>query len=119
MIRYVLLGALALTACQRGPLVAIRDPNVYVNELDYNNMVQFQAVQHLHFWLKVKCQCSEGSWTGPYAEACDKTAKHILVVEARQEYHTHLAEYNGNLREDRPDPEPPPIPESHTLCPEG
>lgn len=119
MRRYALLAFLTMAACQRGPLVSIRDPNVYANELDYNNMVQSQAVQYLQFWLKVNCKCSDGEWTGPYADACDKTAKHILVVETRQGYHTHLAEYNGNLREDRPDLEPPSVPESHTLCPEG
>jgi len=108
----------SLPACKK-PIAAIRNPDVYANEIDFNNMVQNQAVSHLHYWLEANCSCNEvPEWVGDHAEQCEKTAKHITVVEARQEWHTAMMEYNGSLREDRPPKDPPEIPESTTLCPE-
>jgi len=116
---FVLLAiAVALPACKK-PIASIRNPDVYANEIDFNNMVQDQAVAHLRYWIEVNCSCNDvPEWTGDHAEQCEKTAKHIAVVEARQEYHSHLMEFNGSLREDRPPKEPPEVPESTTLCPE-
>lgn len=115
----ILVLGVFLPACKK-PVASIRNPNVYGNEIDYNNMVQNQAVQHLRYWLDTNCSCdSAGAFTGDHAEACEKTAKHILVVETRQPYHTQLMEYNGSLRDDRPPEDPPEVPEPSTLCPEG
>lgn len=105
-----------LPACKK-PIVSIRNPNVYANEIDYNNMVQNQAVGHLRYWLEDNCSCdSAGMWQGDHAEACEKTAKHILVVETRQPWYTALMEYNGSLSEERPAEDGPEIPETSTLC---
>lgn len=114
------LGALALPACKKGPIASIRNPNVYGQEIDYNNMVQGQAVAQLRYWLEANCSCdSTLEWTGDHASQCEKTAKHILVVETRGPYHTALMEYNGSLVDERPSETPPEIPEANSLCPEG
>ena len=118
MKKYLAMVALVavLPACKK-PLASIRDPNVYANEIDYNNMVQKQAVAHLKMWMSEHCFCREGQgWIGDNAVVCEKSAKHILVVEARQEAHTHMMEYLGSLREDRPPEAPPEVPEPETLC---
>lgn len=117
LVLFTLAMGMLLPACKK-PIASIRNPNVYANEIDYNNMVQNQAVDHLRFWFSENCSCdSAGAYRGDFADECEKTAKHILVVETRQPYHTQLMEYNGSLREDRPPEEPPEIPDPSTMCP--
>jgi hypothetical protein len=115
----IALTLLAVPACKKGPIAVIRNPNVYLNEMDFDQMVHKQAVQHLRYWLTESCSCKDGAWDGDRAEACEKTAKHILVVETRDPYHTALMEYNGSFTDDRPPKDPPAVPETTTLCPGG
>lgn len=112
------LALLCLPACKKGPVASIRNPNVYANEIDVYNMIQNQSVQRMRYWLEQSCSCDgEGAWTGDHADECEKTAKHVLVVETRQSFHTALMEYNGSLTDVEPEGDPPEVPETSTLCP--
>jgi len=116
----IALLVLAAPGCKRqGPLAVVRNSNTYLNELDYTDMVNKQSVQHLKYFMAESCSCTDGEWAGDHAEACDKAAKHILVVEVRGPYHMALQEYNGSFTEERPPADPPEIPETTTLCPGG
>lgn len=114
---FILVFGLLIPACKKGPIASIRNPNVYAAEIDYNSMVQNQAVKHLHYWMQENCTCdADGLWEGDHADACEKTAKHILVVVTRQPWHNAMMEYNGSLIEERPSEVGPEIPETSTLC---
>ncbi len=113
MNRFVLLPLFLLVSCGR-PVVSLRSPAVFANELSYNTMVQTQAVGFLRKHLETHCFCSsEGSWS---SNQCEKIAKHILVVESRGPWHREMAEYNASLRKERPLKKPPEIPAVSTLC---
>ena len=111
---------LMLTACLKQPLVSIREPKVYQAELDFNDMAHEGATKLLRGWLASQCKCEEEEgelfWE---TEECEKTAKHILVIETRIPYHRAMQEYNGGLRETRPPENPPEVPDPSALCPGG
>jgi len=117
----IALTVLIAPGCKRsGPVAVVRNPNVYLNEMDYGDMVDKQSAQRMRYWIDASCSCTaDGAWSGDHAEECEKTAKHVLVVEVRGPYHTAMMEYNGSFTDERPPEEPPEIPETSTLCPGG
>jgi len=116
MRKFLLFSLVVMSVGCKKPMASIRDPNVYANEIDFLRMAITQQTSLLEYHLQDgSCVCVEQEWT---VEECEKTAKSILVMRARLDWHLALMEYNGSLREDRPPKDPPEIPESTTLCPE-
>lgn len=110
------VAALGLTGCKRGPIV-LRDPEVYRNEIAFMQMALEQDTELLaHHLADGSCSCDEGEWS---SIECEDTALNILVIRARLPWHVAMMHYLGKLSEERPPEEPPEVPESSTLCPEG
>ncbi len=124
IVGWLFLGALCafLMGCAK-PLVSIRDPKVYEQELDYNTMVQQQGVDLLLSWATEHCECNAAKeWvdkdTGEVSDLCMRSVYHALVVRFREPWHTEMALYLGSLSEEKPDSDPPEVPVVSFLCEE-
>lgn len=110
---WICAGTLGVSAC-KSPVV-LRDPVVYKNELTFLQMALEQDTALLEHHLRDgSCSCEEGFWT---SVECEDTARNILVVQHRLDWHVAMMLYLGKQSEERPPREPPEVPDPGTLCP--
>lgn len=124
ILAWLLLGAFCalIVGCSK-PLVSIRDPKVYTQELDYNTLIQQQGVTMLLTWVSEHCTCNNAQeWvdkeSGEASELCARSVDYALVVTYREPWHSEMARYNGSLTGDRPSEDPPEVPVVSFLCEE-
>lgn len=109
-----MLFLLLLLGCE--PVV--RDPVVYLTEVDQYHLWATKQAALLRGFLKTQCLCDEAQVTFTTQE-CREAADYILTVESRAEWHRNMSLFLGGLMDQRPSDLPPAIPASSTLCTGG
>ena len=97
--------------------VALRDPQVYQNEVYFLQMALEQNTELLAAHLQDgDCFCDDrGRWNN---EVCEASAVNVVVLASRLQWHVDMMMYLAKLQEDRPGEEPE-IPSPSELCPES
>ncbi len=108
MLKIALAAALATSAC--GGFTA-RNAAAYKTDLALYDVWVLQQARLLRMFV-ASCTCADGKFIDP---ACAEAAEHVVVVDARRDWHMGMTLYNAGLSDDRPPKEPPIIPPSS--CP--
>jgi len=117
-VQWIMLAAITTgsVGCKKGG-VALRDPEVYRNEIAFMQMALEQDTELLQQHLNDgSCSCKDGEWV---EMVCEDSALNILVIQHRLQYHVDLMLYNAKMETTRPPAEPPEVPEPSSLCPAG
>lgn len=107
----LLLFAVLLAGCHE----VVRDEATYRAEVGFMQAAAMQEAESLISLVKAQCKCEGGKFVTP---DCEKAAKRALVVQSRVPWHTAMMLYNARLIEERPDPKPPEVPPTSSLCPQ-
>ena len=109
-----MLLALVATSCTKH---IVRDTAVYQTELNQYDAWATKQAALLKGFVAQHCACDiNKKFIGPQ---CADSADFILTVEARAEWHKAMSLFLGGITEERPPKDPPIIPPSSSLCPDG
>ena len=82
----------------------VRDSKTYQTEIGFMELTSNTLAGHLKKWITAECKCTDGKFT---TDLCQKSAKDVLVVEARVPWHKKMMLFNAGITDKRPDKAPP------------
>lgn len=110
----IILVLAFLGGCTR---YVVRDTVTYQTELNQYDAWATKQAALLKNFMAEACSCdADGKFT---SKECRDAADFVLTIEARSAWHKAMSLYLAGITDKRPAKEPPVIPPSSSLCPEG
>lgn len=93
--------------------VSVRERDVYEAEISFIEAASEEQSMRGIELIAEQCECDEDGFT---TQECRDLAETILVVQTRMPYHIGFMRFLGGISEERPEKDPPEVPDSSALC---